>query len=91
MTTTTARATVVVRDRVGTQRCAEAAAAALVAAALRAGGTPTVECNDDPTRWRFHHDGTTVGVEALNPSLFTETSEPPTWATRLAATAARLL
>lgn len=84
-------ATVVVRDRVGTQRCAEAAAAALVAAALRAGGAPTAQTTGDPTRWRFHHHGNTVTVEALNPSLFTETSEPPTWAARLAATAARLI
>lgn len=83
--------TVVVRDRVGTQRCAEAAAAALVAAALRAGGTPTAQTSADPTRWRFDHDGSAVTVEALNPSLFTETSEPPAWATRLAVTAARLI
>lgn len=85
--------TLTIRDRIGAHHCAEATAAAVIAAALRGGHAVAVRADDSPTWWRFTPTvrGAAVAVEAVNPSLFTPSTEPPPWATRLAAAADRLI
>jgi len=82
--------TLTIRDHIASHHCAEATAAAVIAAALRNGHAVTVEADDSPTRWRFTPTVRGVTIAAVNPSLFTD-SDPPPWATRLAATAERLI
>lgn len=83
--------TLTIRDRIGAHHCAEATAAATVAAALRGGHAARVRADDSPTWWRFTPTVRGTTVEALNPSLFAPSTEPPPWTTRLAAAADRLI
>ncbi|MFV0308019.1 MAG: hypothetical protein ACK5OX_09795 [Desertimonas sp.] len=78
-----------IRNRAGLHHCAEATAAGVVAASLRAGRPVAVRDPDSPTWWAITRNGDNAIATALNPSLFN--NAPPTWANRLAAAAARLI
>ena len=73
------------------QTIGAALAVAVVAAAVRAGHTVTIDRPDVPTRWALTATDRTVTAAAVNPHLFAVDPTIPAWVERIAAAAADLL
>ena len=83
---------VAVTDRTGTRRYAFANAVTAIAASLREHQRVAVHDPDTGTeRWRLHHAGGAVTVEAPPATLFDPDPPTPSWVARLAEAATALL